>query len=224
MACNPPYCLGSGSWCACNCKCCPPSPCYASWKYTYECGTAFGEWYTGGGTDLGCVCTFSFRAPTMPIEFPDFSYRQLLEDENGFVFAQGGAPGTDPACIIPCANHEIVLSTTGCCLYGSGFSFTAIGAGTVSLSPCPTSVCSGNFTCDINGGGSSVSVSDCATVTVTITPPSANCCSCCLVHSAGTIKKVIQGAFIAQRNIETGKKRTFINRQALMEKIQRTRR
>jgi hypothetical protein len=222
MACVPPYCLGTGGWCGCNCKCCPPSPCYSSWTYTYECGTLFTEWYSGGGPDLGCTCIFAFRAPSAPIEFPDFNYRLLQEDENGFVFAQAGAPGTDPACIIPCATHNIVLSYTGCCLYGSGFSFVTVGSGTATLSPCPTTTC-GNFTCDINGGGSSVTVGDCTTLTITITPPAINCCSCCFTHSAGTLHITATKAFTSQRNVETGVKRTFLNKQALLSKVQKIR-
>lgn len=222
-ACVPPYCLGTGGWCGCNCKCCPPSPCYATYTYVYDCGTLESEWYTGGGPNFGCPCPpfVPFRAPTMPIEFPDFNYRLLQEDESGFVFAQSSS---DPACIIPCAAHNIVLNTTGCCLYGSGFSFTAVGSGTVTLSPCPNTPC-GTFTCDINGGGASVSVSDCDVVDVTITPPSANCCDCCLTGIFKMNKKAFTSSkFFTQRDTTTGKNRNFLNRQAIVDRIKRTQR
>jgi len=178
----------------------------------------------GGGDNDGCVCPPppAFRAPSMPIEFPDFNFRQLYEDENGFVFAQASS---DPTCTIPCVQYSIVLSTTGCCLYGSGFSFVAVGSGTVTLAPCPSTAC-GDFVCDINGGGASVMVDDCDAVEVTITPPVGDsCCMCCLSGSTGTL--LDSGppipTFISQRNTITGKKRILINRKNLIDKIQKTR-
>lgn len=33
MACDPPFARGTGGWCGCNCKCCPPPSCS---PITYE--------------------------------------------------------------------------------------------------------------------------------------------------------------------------------------------
>jgi len=242
MACNPPYCLGSGSYCGCNCNCCPPCPCYTSWTYVYLCGTSSSAY--PAGCDCGPIPEEEvlFRAPKLDVEFPDFEYPSYLfkKPEDEYVFAQleeicideeanviPCPPGPDiTTCSIPCTTVTITLTTSGCCLYGSGFSFTAIGAGTVSLSGCGPA-CEGNFSCSINGGGTSVSVADCGSVGVSITPPSNPCCSCCLVSSTGSLLGECSGsasfAAFKQRSASGGQK-TYISKQKLLEKIRRTRR
>jgi len=232
MACNPPYCLGTGSYCGCNCKCCPPCPCYTSWTYVYLCGTSSSVY------PPGCDCApiavpAPLRAPELDVDFPDFDYQAYLfdiEDSDGYVYAQattGSVPDTSvPTCSIPCSTITITLSTSGCCLYGSGFSFTAIGAGTVSLSGC-SDACGAPFGCSINGGGTSVSVGDCGGVGVSITPPSAHCCSCCLVSSTGSLLGECSGsasfAAFKQRSVRTGVQKTYISKQKLLERITKTR-
>ena len=39
MACTPPFCLGTGGWCGCNCGCCPPCPAYKYIEYKWVCGS-----------------------------------------------------------------------------------------------------------------------------------------------------------------------------------------
>jgi len=243
--------MGTGSYCGCNCKCCPPCPCYTSWTYVYLCGTSSSIY------PPGCDCTpivsppnnEAFRAPSLDVEFPDFEYPSYMFNEGGYVFAQNDEltpvcideegnvipcpPGSSipvtsvPSCSIPCTTVTITLSTSGCCLYGSGFSFTAIGAGTVSLSGCGNA-CSGSFSCSINGGGTSVSVGDCGGVGVSITPPSAYCCSCCLVSSTGSLLGQCSGsasfAAFKQRSVVTGNQKTYLSKQKLLEKINKSKR
>ena len=164
MSCHPPYCMGSsGTFCSCSCaSCCPPTPCYKSWTYTYNCGNV-----------APCACIPPAMAPNFDQPIPD-----LIKEKEDYVFALA-------LTVYGCTNYTITLSTTGCCLYGSGTSFKAIGAGTVSLT-ASSSPCGLPFGLSINGGGSSATVTDCQTVNVTITPPSTTCC-CTLTSSAGTL-------------------------------------
>lgn len=47
MACEPPFCLGTGGWCGCNCGCCPPCNVITEITYKEFCGNAaLGEEYT----------------------------------------------------------------------------------------------------------------------------------------------------------------------------------
>lgn len=231
--------MGTGSYCGCNCRCCPPCPCYTSWTYVYLCGTSSSSY------PAGCDCTpiatpAPFRAPSLDVEFPDFEYPSYMfnggsTSEDGYVFAQADAPPVMDytTCSIPCTTITITLSTSGCCLYGSGFSFTAIGAGTVSLSGCGDA-CSGHFGCSINGGGTSVSVADCGSVGVSITLPfllgiaSATCCSCCLVSSTGSLLGACSGslsfAAFKQRSVITGSQKTYLSKQKLLQRIAKARR
>lgn len=186
MACVPPYSLGTGVGCGCNCKCCPPDPCYTSWTYTYLCGTSSSSWTTPPPPNTGCVCESvppTFRAPGLDIAFPEFDYPSMLKNEGGFVFALNDTG--PPSCSIPCVTVTITVTTSGCCLYGSDFSFGAVGAGTVSVTtsggPC------GSFEVSINGSGNSVTVDDGESISISITTPAAECCSCCLVGSSGAL-------------------------------------
>lgn len=237
MACNPPYCMGTGSSCGCNCRCCPPCPCYTSWTYLYLCGSSSSTF------PAGCDCTYqspspSFRTPSLDVEFPDFEYPSyIFNNENtneGYVFAQSSSiPCMDvTSCSIPCSTIPIVLTTSGCCLFpaypGSQYSFYAVGAGTVSLSGCG-SACDGDFECSLNGGGTSISVTDCQLVNVTITqPPEACCCSCCLVSSSGSLLGACSGstsfAAFKQRSVTKGKQKTYISKKKLLERIAKARR
>lgn len=233
--CSPPYCMGTGSYCGCNCKCCPPCPCYTSWTYVYLCGTSSSSTFPEG-----CDCTVTppttgpaFSAPNLDVDFPDFEYPSYMFNNNEYIFNDDGssdnvfAQAMDMAsCSIPCTTTTITLSTSGCCLYGSGFSFTAIGAGTVTLSGCGNA-CKGSFSCSVNGA-SSASVSDCGGVGVSITPPSTDCCSCCLISSTGSLLGACAGAtsFAAfkRRNVTTGIQKTYLNKRKLLERVAKARR
>ncbi len=220
MACNPPYCLGTGGFCNCNCYCCPPTPCYTSWTYTYLCGTSSGYWDANVTPDESCDCSpMPFRAPSLNVEFPQFEYPQVLTDD-GYVFALDVA-----SCSIPCTTYTITLTTTGCCLYpywnnvyGNGLIFTAIGAGNISLSGCG-SACSGSFQCKINNNTGTVTVADCGQVIVEITPPAASCCTCCLVSSSGTL---LNPSSPFRKRTVGGKQKFYVDPKKLVNKIKKT--
>lgn len=224
MACTPPYCLGTGDYCGCNCKCCPPNPCYTSWTYIYLCGSSISEYPAGCDcTPITSVPAMKNPGPSLGVDFPDFDFPEFKDaEENGtekkFTFSVGGG-----GCSIPCSTTVITLTTTGCCLYGSGFSFIAVGAGTVTLSGCGEA-CEGQFVCSINGQGTSVNVADCDPVSVSISPPSSSCCSCCLVSSSGTLLNPGAALAYSTRDVSTGRRKNFINTRNLIEKMRKAKR
>lgn len=391
MGCTPPYCMGTGSWCGCNCRCCPPEPCYTSWTYVYLCGSSSEEY------ELGCDCGhqaplyFQAHDHDLKVEFPDFEeknneyvfmldhssqgpqgyqggpykpytghidktiektpdapmgscmfynwwkggyicdqttqyecnqnfgiwtegescdpnnknniYIQTHEGQQGLgrceypggcidhytleecsfegsTWTEGAVCGSQGSqgcpqgpqgrcvygpkgeycvistqcecseygigyqhtwtegetcqgpqgCSIPCITKTITLTTGGCCLFGGGFSFTAIGAGTVSLSGCDNlgsqGECSdGEIGCSINGSGTSAYVHDCGNVGVSIQLPDGDeCCSCCLISSYGTPLSSPSFAIYKQRSLKTGVQKTYINKKKLLERISKTRR
>ena len=210
--CNPPYCMGTGSWCGCNCNCCPPDPCYTKWTYVYLCGTPSSEWGYGTG---GCDCPsppLSFIAPTLGIEFPEFTINEQefifnIDNIDEYGIDSDMVSAMMTGCSIPCREVTIEVTTSGCCLYKTGSSdtaFKAVGAGTVSASITGgSSVCRGSFTVTINGHANSATVSDCEVVTISISPPSSTCCSCCKSESRGTR---LTGPPYAFRQKKTGNK------------------
>lgn len=206
MACTPPFCEGTGGCGSCNCKCCPPDPCYTSWTYKYYCGTSESDWDTNlVPSNSGCVCpspALPFVAPSLGIEFPDFNYEEF---NKGFTFNLDADELESPevyalliaGCSIPCATITIKIETTGCCLYKTGTSdtsFKAVGAGTISATITGGASgsthgrsCDEDFQVTINGTPDSASVADCEAVTIAITPPTTiTCCSCCKFESSGT--------------------------------------
>jgi hypothetical protein len=238
MVCKPPYYMGTGGYCGCNCKCCPPL-CYKKWTYVYLCGTNNTQWQ-GIGNAQGCDCPsgasfalplkenkFTKNLPSLEIDFPDFEYPQLEtfsfdldEEENSK--QKVSALALNSACTIPCTTVTITVTTTGCCLYGSGFSFNAVNSGIISISGC-LDTCGEPFGCSINGNGTSTFVGDGGAIDVIISPPSSYCCSCCLISSYGTpLNQNPNGAF-TKRNTITGATKNYINinKRKLLEKIYR---
>ena len=233
MTCTPPLCHGTGGWCGCNCNCCPPNPCYTSWTYIYLCGTDTGSW-DGPPPNAGCDCaniTISpignspFRAPALSVDFPEFEYPKILE-EKGYVFGLEEIPNISSgyvfaldtqSCSIPCETVTVTLSFTGCCMYGSDFSFDAVGSGTVSISCDSSSVC-GPFSCSVNGS-SSAYVSNCDPISVSIVPTVESCCGCCLVSSKGNLLSTHFALAYKHRNVTTGIQKHYINKQAILNRI-----
>lgn len=193
MACNPPYCFGTGNCGNCNCRCCPPDPCYTSWRWEYLCGTPYDSW-TPPPANAGCICpspSLPFIASSLGIEFPDFDPNELkrgfkfaLEEESDSVTMLSGS------CTVPCATTVITMSTTGCCFVkdpASDMHFWAVGSGVASLHITGSHRCNHDFSIDLNGDGQSIFINDCDEIFVHISPPSDTCCSCCKSYSDGTL-------------------------------------
>lgn len=231
--CVGPYALGTGDYCGCSCNCCPPCPCYTSWTYTYACGSPASNWY------YGCTC---INAPVLPFapqseitdfpDFPDFNEKEFVfsldvQEEEPCI----DCPPNPPYCSIPCVTYTITITTSGCCLYGNGTSFTAVGAGQICVSDPPATVCDGNsFTVTINGSTNNcVAVNDGDSVTISITPPSSLCCECCSISSEGTLLpdcqvQALKKALILNRRSTSGANKLYINKKKLLERAAKLRR
>lgn len=230
--------MGTGGCGSCNCKCCPPDPCYTSWTYKYYCGTKDTDWDTNlVPSNAGCVCpspALPFVAPSLGIEFPDFSYEEFkkgftfnvdeIEQEQAEVYAL-----LVVGCSIPCATVRITITTTGCCLYKNGSgdtSFKAIGAGTVSAeitggsSPHGKS-CDMDFEVTINGTPDTATVTDCQDVSIVITPPTTiTCCSCCKFESSGVkLGSSGGGPALFRRATGDGRSKLLLNQAALKNNL-----
>lgn len=229
ITCIGPYALGTGDYCGCSCNCCPPCPCYTSWTYTYKCGSPAINWF------YGCECaphpsSIDFFAPNIGItdfpDFPDFNSETSFE----FKSLDVSVLSEPPYCSIPCVTYTITITTSGCCLYGDGTNFIAVGAGEVCISDAPETICDGNsFTVTINGSPNCVYVNDGDSVIVNIIPPSSLCCSCCLISSEGTLLpdcqvQALKKSLILNRRSTSGANKLHINKKKLLERAAKLRR
>jgi hypothetical protein len=229
MACTPPLCNGTGSWCGCNCQCCPPPGCCTGVTQTWECGTTSGAW-EGPPPNNGCDCIDQTASQLMwaglnlaegeiEIPFPNFNFGMVQdepEEDGGFVWALQG-------CSIPCASVSVSISTTGCCLQVSGNSITVVGSGTVSASAGSGPGDCGAITVYVNGSPGSAALNNCDGVTISLSPANGACCSCCLVNTtcSGTLFAPI---ILRQQNIQAGTNKVYLNKRNLLERIRNLRR
>ena len=226
MACTPPLCNGTGSWCGCNCKCCPPPGCCTSVTQTWQCGTNTSIW-DGGIPNDGCTCIPTTTplwsglniAESLDIPMPNFNYGMEIDEddnENGFVWALVG-------CSIPCATVTVTISTSGCCLQVSGNSITVVGSGTVSASVGSGPSDCGALTAYVNGSPDSAYLTDCSGVSISITPTNETCCSCCLISTS--CSATLFAPIMYRKNlIQQGTNKVYLNKQNLIDRIQKLRR
>jgi len=232
MPCTPPLCNGTGSWCGCNCQCCPPAGCCTGVNQTWECGTSDAAW-EGGTPNNGCACInytassllwsgLNLAEAELGIPFPNFNFGMLdeeiesLAEEDGFVWALQG-------CSIPCATVSVSISTDGCCLQVSGDSITVVGSGTVSASAGSGPGDCGAITVYVNGSPGSAYLNNCDGVTISLSPENGTCCGCCLVQTtcSGTLFAPI---ILRQNNIQTGTTKIYLNKKNLVDRINKLRR
>lgn len=221
MACTPPLCYGTGGWCGCNCQCCPPSGCCTSVTQQFQCGTPSAD-YEGSPND-GCTCSTSspfwaglnLAEGELSIPMPNFSFD--AEDEDEFVWALTNG------CSIPCATVSVTITTTGCCLKVSGNSITVVGSGTVSASASGggPAAC-GTLTANVNGTPNSAALNNCDAVTITLTSAE-TCCSCCVVSTTCT-PMLFSPVMIRKTSINEGTTKSYLNKAALIERMQKLRR
>jgi len=216
--CSAPYCVGSDSgFCGCSCnKCCPPCPCLTSITWVWKTGTSEEDW-EGAEPNNGCDCDVTptpttFRSKN--IEFPDFPVFEeqeygLTKQTEMFVFALADE---FYYCDLECQDHEVTLTTDGCCLYnyldspgaGTGNAFeyctVAIGGGVASVIGGTDLGCYDEedpnqrfrtYFKSIDTGSvweerSSSPVQDCECFCIKIVPPSASCCVSCFKESSYT--------------------------------------
>lgn len=185
MACEsgPPYsyCLASGGWCGCNCKCCFPCPCWTKFTYKILHGTP------GPYLSTTCADICAGGNPAVAIGCVFLRGRNAVSSQSGFPCT--GINPSDPNYpndpIYYGMVSELELTFDGCCMFGSPTSFTTVGAGT--LTATTVNICGASQVAQLllNGTPSSLSVSDCTAVTVTL-DGSGPCCESCIVLSTST--------------------------------------
>lgn len=251
MACTGgPYGCGTsgscpGCCCNCNCKCCPPCPCYSSFTFKYRCGSDITDFPVEG-----CLCpSYTFIQDKDFPEFPDFNtensaFNFELPDQNFVQSLQ--------LCSIPCEEFLITVYFEGCCMKLVGLvtnqynvCFCAVGNGII----CATSAiaCDTNFKVyletdfyePIDIAGNCQEIVDGQTYCIRIVSPNPDaCCKCCEIGSTpsgipdGPYEKTLAsdclyvpgiGFSMTKRNKITGAKKTFINKQELIKRINKRR-
>lgn len=178
MACVPPYCHGTGDWCGCNCRCCPP-PCCDLIRLTYHCGS-----HTSG-CGLGeesfeCVCDGPVLGGfTELAEFPTFDQEAFLFSlkDNELAAQLFGGPSSVP-CSVPCQPIYVDLITDGCCLEILGGTIYAVGSGIVSASIAASPDC--GF-CGANGP--TISTDCCGEIPEILAAKISSSGGCCLDYT-----------------------------------------
>lgn len=173
--CNGPFCHGTGGFCGCNCRCCPP-PCYPVISVYFDCGATQSDTNPQG-------CAFStpsiswdnLNLQTPVGEMPGFTYKPIISKDKMFSF---GAAVTN--CSVPCETICVQVTPGGvtpvCCLELIDGCILAVGNGyvtapaTVEIPGCITG------TVYINGQLPPVFVCDCQPIVVTIITD--GCCTC----------------------------------------------
>ena len=166
-SCNPPFCLGTGGWCGCNCGCCPPCPVYQNIRYSLFCGgldapapPCEASWIDPcSGLALDCIDSIDCSKP------PGYTCEQDSSSDN----------------------IELTLDFDGCGVAGAncgkGFDFVIVGQGTVTTNGRVAVDCT-NYSSEayltLNGVEDSLEVEDCDVLTVRLNWLGDICCGCCL--------------------------------------------
>lgn len=176
--CQPPYRNGTGGFCGCNCKCCPPK-CCAKISVYFRCGAPQSD-----ANPSGCVFTTPSCTPVgmaePPLTFPDlpeFNFDPILSEDNNFTLGGGSL-----FCSVPCQTICVEIKCGGitpcCCLQLKNGKILAVGNGYVT-SPTTASVpgCQ-DANVYINGFPPPVFINDGDEVVVTLVTNDTFCCCC----------------------------------------------
>jgi len=184
--CQGPYVNGTGGFCGCNCKCCPPNCCKVISVY-FDCGSPYDPEDAPLGCDYTCPPFVmpmqatkpqlweSISLPEPPTELPEFSNIPINSKDGKFQLGTGSIP-----CTIPCSNVCVELKCSGatpcCCLQLVGTKIYSVGNGYVTA---PSSVII-DSSCEsanifINGSPPPVFVMDGQEIIVTLKPTGGGC-------------------------------------------------
>lgn len=164
--CQPPYCHGTGGFCGCNCKCCPPPCCPVISVYFQCCQPMPLELTQSAATSLAWD-NLPLNGPILE-KLPEFSEEPIISEDGNFSLGFGSGP---PSC--PCVTTCVELQCGGfgmpcCCLELLDGVIYSVGNGYVTA---PTTVnvpgC-GEATVLINGLPPPVFVNDCDIIVVTL--------------------------------------------------------
>jgi hypothetical protein len=115
--CEPPFCLGTGGWCGCNCGCIPPCPVYTELAYKFPCGNILempiGDYYIQACTQSG----YSY-CPIEDVIMP-FDCAVIVGSCEGscsgfdeYLCTSGGWVKTLSGCTSPCRSNDPALYYT----------------------------------------------------------------------------------------------------------------
>jgi len=174
--CQGPFVNGTGGWCGCDCKCCPPPDMVEAVLITYgpppPVPMASRE-YTTEYENL--------ELPGPPQDMPEFDMEPIMSKDRRFVF---GGPGS--TCSVPCTTFTVTLEPGGptpvCGFQVNNGNIIAVGNGTVTVTPLTKDVpdC-GTIKILVNGQTPPVFVNDGAGISVTLEyedPWNSFCCAC----------------------------------------------
>ncbi len=177
--CQPPYCHGTGGFCGCNCKCCPP-PCCPVIAVYFDCGSTQSP-----DNPQGCPPSVSLwedlplELPLPQDDLPDFFKGPIFSEDRKFTLGLGSIP-----CSIPCQTICVEIRCGGfdlpcCCLELLDGRIFSVGNGYVTANELTVEV-PGCGTADvlINGLMPPVFVSDCEEIIVTLQLRDQTCCHC----------------------------------------------
>lgn len=182
--CQGPFVNGTGGFCGCDCKCCPP-PCCPIVAVYFDCGSPKSD-----DNPQGCTFSMSLAPDSTPLwadlnlqlpipELPEFSKEPIRSKDGRFKLGNGSVP-----CSVPCANICVELkcgggSTPCCCLQIKDGKILSVGNGYVTA---PTTVPIDNdctqATVLLNGNPPPIFVNDGAEIIVTLIPDHTDCCQC----------------------------------------------
>lgn len=180
--CQGPFVNGTGGFCGCNCKCCPPTCCPVVAVY-FECGAPYSV-----DNPSGCMFPMSLAPVENPLwaefstpvpDIPGFSTELIQSKDGKFTLGTGSVP-----CSVPCSNICVELRCGGgdtpcCCLQVVNGKIIAVGNGYVTA---PTSVMIDSecvsATVFLNGMPPPIFINDGQEIVVTLTPEETECCQC----------------------------------------------
>lgn len=224
--CQGPFCHGTGGWCGCNCKCCPP-PCCNVISVYFECGSTATETNPDGCETVNLWDHLDLPGP--PQDMPSFTNERIISKDGKFVF---GATAGD--CSVPCETVCVPVTVgptmPACCLELLAGRIYSVGNGYVTA-PATIDPNNGIYPYDcqlynvkLNGQEPPIFVNDCEEIIVTLEPVS-ECCECtqvdirCAPCSSVALftKKMVDGN--VKLNPKTGKPYVYLNKKELMRRL-----
>jgi hypothetical protein len=174
--CQGPFVNGSGGWCGCDCRCCPPEDMITCVLIVYGPPPEQPMPMTQGSF----TADHGLELPGPPQEMPSFE-RPSLSFDGRFIF--GGPAQT---CSVPCEAFNVRVTPGGptplCGFQYTNGEIIAVGNGHVTADPIDRDVpgC-GTLKVQINGQDPPVFVNDGGVITVTLfyeDPWNSFCCEC----------------------------------------------
>ncbi len=236
--CQPPYVNGTGGFCGCNCKCCPPK-CCPSISIYFTCGTGCDELPPPAPCpDATCPAPCPPASPLAhwlaspnTFKLPKFTYDAIVSEDGSFAFSS--------ECSVPCQCVCVQIQCGGitpcCCLQLVGCKIYAVGNGYVTAPGFVTIPDCGQGSVFINGSPPPVFVNDGQQITVTVISDDQECCCCnqvaincspCALGARQLLfkRKVDPRTGKTKINPHTGKPLTVIDKKELLKRILRAKR